>query len=202
MARELGFGDLFKKRYSRNLKVTARLQPGVTLAQAQAVTRAVSAQMEKDYPDTNRDQGLKTLAFTDAPYSLQGSFPLFKIFMIAVLLLLFIIASNVTNLVLARSFSRQLELSIRLALGAGRLQMFRQFLAESMVVTLAGAILGVCLSLWGAKLLLNFIPPTHLPVDRELLPKLNWQILAYALFLALMLGVVMSLAQSLQIRSS
>jgi predicted permease len=202
MSKQLGLGDLLENRSFRNLKVTARLQPGVTLAQAQAAVRTISAQLQKDHPETNRNSGLKVLAFTDAPYSLQGFLPLFRVFMIAVLLLLFIIAANITNLVMARSSSRRLELSIRLALGAGRLQMFRQFLAESTVLTAAGAVLGVCLSMWGPDLLLNFIPPTHLPVDAALLPEINWQILAYAVSLALIVGLVMGVAQSLQNRAA
>jgi putative ABC transport system permease protein len=202
MAKEFGRADLLTDRSARNLKVTARLQPGVTLAQAQAFARTVSEQLGKAYPDTNRDNGLKVLAFTDAPYSLQGFLPLLKVFMLAVILLLSIIAANITNLVLARSASRRLEISIRLALGAGRFQLFLQFLIESMALTLAGAILGLSLSLWGSRLFLNFIPPTHLPVNNETLLAFNWQNLIYALVLAFLLGLVLSFAQTMQNRPS
>ncbi len=200
MAQQFGRGDLLTDRSSRNLKVAMRLLPGATLAQARAVAHSVSEQLEKAYPNTNRNHGVKVLAFTDAPYSLQGFLPLFKVFLGAVFLLLSIIAANITNLVLARSSSRRLEISIRLALGAGRFQLFRQFLVESLVLTSAGAIMGICLSLWGARLLLNFIPPTHLPIDAEALPMFNWQILSYAIFLALALGLILGLAQALQNR--
>jgi predicted permease len=198
MAREFSDASLLTARDARNLKVAARLQPGVTLAQAQAVARSVSKELSKNFPDTNEDLRLKVLAFTDAPYSLQGFLPLFKIFLLAVFLLLSIIAANIANMVLARSASRRLEISIRLALGAGRFQLFRQFLVESLLLTTAGAVIGVTLSLWGESLMLNFIPPTQLPIDSEVLPMFSWQILAYALSLAVVLGLILGFAQTLQ----
>jgi predicted permease len=191
--------DLLENRSNRSMEAMARLQPGVTLAQAQAVTRVVSLQLEAAYPETNHLCGMKLVSLIKCPYGAQGAFlSLFNILLVAASLLLLIIAANITNLLLAQSSSRQKEIAIRLTMGAGRVRLIRQFLAECILLALAGGGLGVILSLWGVSLLSFFTPKTYLPVDLRSLMDVNWQVLVFALVITLLTGFVFGMVPALQ----
>lgn len=103
-------------------------------------------------------------------------------------LLLVIIAANIANLLLAQASSRHKEIVIRLTMGAGRVRLVRQFLAESILLATAGGILGTILSFWGIDLLSFFTPKTYLPIDLSALMNVNWQVLVYALGITLLTG--------------
>lgn len=158
------FGSL-RERTDRWLHTQARLQPGVTIAQAQAVADTVSARLRQAYPDKNPEIRLNVLAFVDAPYGAQPIFSRVLGVLLAVSIgVLLIVAANLASLLLARATSRQKEIAIRLSMGAGRLRLIRQLLTESLLLAACGGALGVLVAYWAVDLLSAWQPPTPLPI--------------------------------------
>ena len=137
-------------------KVLARLKSGVSIAMAQMQMETVAAQLAEAYPKENRERGvLVTPATEDYVRSFRS--PLL-VLLGAVAFVLLIACVNVTNLILTRNAARERELAIRLALGAGRGRLIRQFLTESLLLTFGGALAGIALAFWGLDLLVSVLP--------------------------------------------
>jgi putative ABC transport system permease protein len=128
-----------------------RLGPGVTLAQAQSDFSSISAALEEEYPDTNRDWGAVVRSLDDA--LLGSTRPQLLVFMAAVSLVLLIGCANLASMTLARATARARDLSIRVALGAGRGRMLRQLLTESALLSGAGGLLGLGIAFVALKVL-------------------------------------------------
>ena len=141
-----------KGRGSHFLFCVGRMRPGVAVGQAQMEMRAIARRLEQQYPGTNEGSGVTLVplqeemvgGFRRGLYLLWG----------AVSLVLLIGCANVAHLLVARSVSRQKELAIRTALGAGRARLVRQLLTENAVLAGAGGLLGLALTPWGIQLLL------------------------------------------------
>jgi putative ABC transport system permease protein len=168
-------------------KVLARLKPGVSLVSAQANMETIAAQLAKAYPKENRERGVLVLSVTE-DYLRSFRAPLL-VLLGAVAFVLLIACVNVANLILARSTSRDRELAIRLALGAGRGRLIRQFLTENVLLTAAGALAGIGFAFWGLDLLVSILPvsfPSFMRVH------LDGGVLVFASFLALASAVVLT----------
>jgi len=138
-------------RTNRRSGVFARLRPGVTLDQARREMEVIAARLAKAYPSSNA--GVTVLV---EPWR-ERLFSRFRI-MTALLLgavgfVLLIGCANVANLLMARASSRQKEIAVRLAVGAGRLRLIRQLLTESLVLAALGGSIGILLALWSVPLL-------------------------------------------------
>jgi predicted permease len=142
----------------RQLLVAARLKPGVTLARARAEMAAVAAQLAKSNPKLNEGWSATVSTFEAEDTSPKLHLALF-VLMAAVGFLLLIACANIANLTLLRAASRSRETAIRLALGASRGRVVAHLLAESLLVSSAGAALGLALA-WGAlKWMVALKPP-------------------------------------------
>ncbi len=140
-----------KERASHHLRGIARLKSGVTLAQAQTEMNLIARQLEQEHPATNTGGGVHLVSLRD---DLVGPVrPALFLLFGAVGFLLLIACANVGNLLLARSIGRYKEVAIRAALGAGRARLVRQFLTESILLALAGGILGTLGAVWGTALI-------------------------------------------------
>jgi putative ABC transport system permease protein len=139
-------------------RVLARLKPGVSLAMAQTNMETIAAQLAIAYPKEDRERGVLVTPATE-DYVRGFRAPLL-VLLGAVAFVLLIACVNVTNLILTRSAARDRELAIRLALGAGRGRLIRQFLTESLLLTFGGALAGVALAFWGLDLLVAVLPVT------------------------------------------
>jgi predicted permease len=167
------FGNLVD-REDRWLFGHARLRPGVTRAQAQAALDIFAAQLRDAYPATNREIGFRLFPLSSAPYGGTAIlYPVLVILFAAALVVLLIVAANIANLLLARAVGRRKEVAVRLAMGIGRARLIRQFLVESLLLSLLGACGAFLLSSWMVDWINFLMPKTHLPIGYSFHPGIN-----------------------------
>ena len=134
----------------------ARLKPGVSIQQAQANIETITAEWRHQYPDNKLYTGAKVIPELSAMIGSTRSALLMLCAMAGCVLL--VACVNVANLLLARSLSRNREISIRAALGAGRWQIIRQLVVESALLGSVGGLAGLLISIWGIDSLKAFLP--------------------------------------------
>ena len=170
-------------RGSRYMRAIGRLQRGVTPDEAQAALSGMAARLASQYPDTNVGWGAKVQPLHEA---VVGDVqPALLALFAAVGFVLLIACGNVTNLLLARGASRQKEIALRAALGAGRGRIVRQLLTESVLLALMGGGLGLLLGQWGIDLL-KAMQPVYLPRLQEV--EMNGTVFLLTLGLSLLTG--------------
>jgi putative ABC transport system permease protein len=171
------------------VKATARLKPGVSVAQADAELKVLAAQLAKQYPDTNKNWTAFAASLTD--YTVRDVRTVLYTLLGAVGCVLLIACANIANLLLARALARHREISIRAALGASRGRIMRQLLTESVLLALLGGVAGVFLAHWGLNVLLA-LAPASLPHASAI--QLDFTVLAGALALSLATGAAFGVA--------
>lgn len=179
-------------RDCRHLRVAGRLKPGVSADAAAREMDVVFQRIRHDYPDQYSSIGLATPALQDD--LTKEVRPVLFALLGAVLLVLLIACANVTNLLLARATQRQGELSIRAALGAERGRVVRQLLTESLALAAIGGAAGVVVAVVGVKALVA-LSPAGLPRVASI--HVNAPVLAFALVLVTVVGVVFGLVPAL-----
>jgi putative ABC transport system permease protein len=185
--------DEAAQRGSHYLEVVARMKPGVTLQQAQAEMSMIAARLEKQYPEQNMRVGS---VVTPLHEEVVGDIkPALLVLLGAVGFVLLIACANVANLLLARAAMRQKEISLRLALGASRSRLIRQFLTESVLLAGIGGAVGLLFSFAGLRILKNFIPDTISQVQAI---NIDSKVLFFTLLVSLATGVIFGLAPATQ----
>ena len=182
-------------RGSHHIAVIARLKPDATLEQAQSQLAGIAKHVEERNPEQSKDWGTSVNLVHEQVVGTSRRAIL--ILLGAVAFVLLIACANVANLLLARSTSRQKEIAIRTALGAGRARIVRQLLTESLLLSLAGGAIGLILASWGVRLLLVFssgrLPRiAEIHVDKRVL----WFTFAVSLLTGLFFGLVPALQVS------
>jgi predicted permease len=191
-------GDPFPKpmRSTRILvSGIGRLKPGVTLAQAQARLTAMADELRHDFPTDYPPQAQWTIEIQPLQETLVGKVrPMLLVLLGAVILIVFIVSLNIANLLLARASGRQQEMAMRLALGASRGRMVRQMLTESMLLSLIGGAAGIATAVGTLRFILRFVP-SNIPRLNEV--RIDWVVLAFALLISILTGLVFGLAPAL-----
>jgi putative ABC transport system permease protein len=187
------FGQFMQSRGTLWLQVIGRLKPGVSRAQAQAELNTIASALERQYPDANARMGVRLVPMHE---EIVGDVrqPLL-ILLGAVGFVLLIACANVANLMLTRATSRQKELAIRAALGAGRSRLIRQMLIESLVLAAAGGAAGLMLAAWGIRALQSFVP-SDLPRLTGI--HMDTSVILYTSLAALVTGLIFGTAPALQ----
>jgi len=172
-----------------------RLKPGLTLEQAQARLTAMAAQLRYDFPTDYARDTQWTIEIQPLRESLVGNVrPMLLVLLAAVVLIVFIVALNIANLLLARASGRQQEMAVRLAIGAGRARVIRQMLTESVLLSLIGGVAGVIAAVGTLGFLLSVVPPS-IPRLNEV--RIDWVVLAFAFLISLITGLLFGLAPAL-----
>ncbi|MGA8408694.1 MAG: ABC transporter permease [Candidatus Acidiferrales bacterium] len=179
-------------RNSRFGTAFARLKPGLSVASAQAHIDALVASLKKQYPADYPAQEAWKVRLIPLSETVVGSVRQSLILLFgAVGLVLLISCVNVANLLLARASRRSHEIAVRQALGAQRMRLIRQFLAESLLLFLLGGLAGIAVLLSVGKFLLRLVPES-LPHMNDI--SVNWGVLAFALAVSVVAGIVFGLA--------
>lgn len=172
-----------------NYSVVARLKPGTSIQMAQAHLDSLSRSIAENYPAAVRSAGFTprlSVRTLREEISAQVRMPLLMLLGAGGFVLL-VVCANVANLMLSRAVSRQLEFAVRTSLGAGRGQLLRLLLAEALVLSVGGAVVGILLAYWGVqaapRVLTRSIPGlTDVTLD--------WRVVAFTVVVALVTALV------------
>jgi predicted permease len=193
-------GYKLEDRGARWIEAYVRLKPGVTLSQAQQEISAVAQRLETDYPATNRGRGIMLWPLWQTPFNNANTLlPTLEIMLAVVVFVLLIACANVGNLLLVRSFARRHEMTVRLAIGAGRGRLLKQLFTEGLILSAFGAAGGLLVAHWCRHALVLLFPARggvamHLPGE------IDWRVLALSagvcLFATLLLGLIPAMQTS------
>jgi len=189
-------GLLFNRR-ARGINAIARLKPGAVIEQARAEVATVANQLASAHPDTNNGFSATLLPVWKSHSGAQGLLlaPL-QILMAMCLVVLLIACVNVANLLLARSADRQRELSIRMALGAGRGRLARQLLTEALLLAGLGALAGVPMAMWMGQSLL-YLAPRGMGMTVGLDIRMNGEVLGFTILICAAAALASGLSPAL-----
>jgi putative ABC transport system permease protein len=184
-------------RNNRGLTLKGRLRPGVSLARAQTELSVIAKDLERAYPDTNRHRSLvvRTELQTRVAQSPPDSMLIAMLATLAAAVL-FVACANVAGLLTSRAPARAREMAMRLAIGAGRGRLIRQLMTESLLIALAGCVLGLAVAYSGIALFRQIQIPTDLPV--ALAFQLDRRVLVFSLGVATLSAVLFGLAPAIQ----
>ena len=182
-----------QNRNFANMRMLARLKPGLTLAQAKTEVDALGARLERQYPDSNTNLRFGVVGLRE---QLTGRVNKALWILLGVVgCVLLIACANVANLLLARAASRQSEIAVRSALGATRPQLIRELLTECVVLSLTGGLLGLSLAYLGVTLMTS-LNSGAIPRADEI--GISGEVLVFTLLVSLLTGVAFGIVPAFQ----
>jgi len=193
-----GGGYKLEDRGARWIEAYVRLKPGVTRVQAQQEISAAAKRLEADFPDTNRGRGIRLWPLWQTPFNNANTLlPTLEIMLAVVAFVLLIACANVGNLLLVRSFARRHEMTVRLAIGAGRGRLLKQLFTEGLILSAFGAAGGLLVAHWCRHALVLLFPARggvamHLPGE------IDWRVLALSAGVCLIATLLLGLIPAMQ----
>lgn len=185
------------RKVNMGMDAVARLKPGVSFQQAKADMDALAWHLAEAYPDPNRGTGVSIFPLKQ---DMVGDIrPFLIVLLAAVGLVLLIACVNVANLLLARSTARTREISVRMALGAGRARIMWQLLAESVLLGVAGGALGLLVAWVSTRAALKLLPQA-LPRAEDI--HLDGRVLMFTLLVSVLTGILFGLVPALKMRDT
>ena len=182
-------GQLYQRRGGHYLHAAGRLKAGVTLPRAQSELESIQQALQKQFPADNKGWDARIVPMQE---DLAGNIRLALLVLLGAVGLVFLIAcANVASLQMVRATSRQREVAIRAALGAGRARLFQQFLTECILVGITGGAAGVLAAFVTVRGFVSWLP-ADLPRIDEI--QVNADVLAFGLALAIVAGIILGIA--------
>jgi macrolide transport system ATP-binding/permease protein len=192
-------GYKLKDRSARWIEGYAFLKPGVTRQQADAELHAISQRLEKDYPETNRGHDLSLSPLWRTPFNQAGNMTsTLAITMAVVFFVLLIACANVSNLLLARSLLRRHEMTMRLALGAGRRRLIKQLFTEGLILSLIAAVGGMAVAYWCRNALVLSFPSPAAGIIIDLPGQIDWRVLVASVAICIGATMLFALVPAIQ----
>ncbi len=191
--------QLIANRRFRWVNMAGRLKPGVSMRQADAAMKTIASALAKEYPTANEGRTLDMALESDAALGINGRGQLVlagSVMMGVVGLVLLIACVNLANLLLAQSASREKEMSIRSAMGAGRGRIVRQLLTEAVLLAILGGAAGMVVAYWGRTALWSFRPPFlgSASIDLSFEPR----VLLFTASMSILTGLLFGLAPAIR----
>ncbi len=185
------------RRVGMGMDSVGRLKSGVTAAQARADMDGIAQGLAKTYPDADKGSGITIIPLKE---NIVGDVaPLLYVLLGAVGFVLLIACVNIANLLLARSTGRTREFAIRAALGASRGRVVRQLLTESILLAVAGGVLGLLLAAWGTRAAIRVLPQA---LPRAASVGLDAHVLLFTLGVSIFAGILFGLAPAFKVSQS
>ncbi len=190
--RARGHSAIFDLRRSRGLSMVGRLPRGTSIDQAASRADVISSRLETAYPETNRNRRFTVVPIGEGRGLRVAARPILRPLSGAVLMVLLVACVNVASLLLARAVSREREVAVRMAIGAGRARLIRQWLTESVLLGILGALGALFVAGVGTPLLHAFVIPEAVDLS------LNARVLGFTLAAGVGSGLLFGLAPVLQ----
>ncbi len=182
-------------RAAPSLLIGGRLKPGVPVSEAAAEMDAIGRTLAREYPEQNRDAGLRLLASSPTPGNTGPIVAFLALLTAIVSLVLAVACANVAGVLLARATARRQEIAVRLTMGAGRARLVRQLLTETLLLFALGAAAGLLLARAGTSLLVSMLPSLPFPVDVSI--ALDGRAVVFTTGLALVAALLSGLAPAI-----
>jgi predicted permease len=179
-------------RSAHNYRVIARLKPGVPLETAQSQMVAITARLEQQYPDSNKNKSAVVTPMRD--FMVGDVRSTLYLLLGAVALVLLIACANVANLLLAKATGRSREMAIRAAIGASRGRIVRLLIVESLILAIVSGVVGVVFAIWGSSALVALAPGNIPRLDET---AIDGSVLAFTFLASLIASVLFGLTPAL-----
>jgi predicted permease len=192
-------GYKLEDRGARWIEGYAFLKPGVTRQQGDAELHALAQRLEKDYPETNRGHDLALSPLWKTPFNQASNMSTtLGITMAVVFFVLLIACANVSNLLLARSLLRRHEMTMRLALGAGRRRLIQQLFTEGLLLAFIAAAGGIAVAYWSRNALVLSFPSPAAGIVIDFPGQIDWRVLVVSAAVCILATLVFALVPAIQ----
>jgi len=191
-------GYKLEDRGARWIEGYVFLKPGVSQNQAQAELNSIAQRLEKDFPEIDRGHEVKLFPLWKTPFNAAGNMsPTLAITMAVVFLVLLIACANVSNLLLVRSLLRRHEMTMRLALGAGRRRLIKQLVTEGLLLSLIAAAGGIVVAYWCRNALVLAFPEPVAGIVIDFPGQIDWRVLAVSTGICILATLVFALVPAI-----